>query len=345
MAERVKHRAGAIAGHILVRVVDFAAARGHDAEQLCREHGLVLAQLRDASTRVPYALAEQLAMRVLALTADPNLGLHLAHDVRDAPTLDAGVLLMMSSPTLRDALQRMERYQSFWADGARFALLPVERGAVVRYMFFEPLSVYQRHSDECALAEIVLGARRLTGQDDLTPAAVRFRHAAPADVREHHALFRAPLQFDAEHCEIELRSESLSAPLPQANETFRLFFQAQVERALAQLPGGSGLAADVRAAAQAALASGQCSMAETAHALGISTRTLQRRLQAEGTSFAELLDALRRELAHTYLSQALPLQQIAWLLGYGDVSAFHHAFKRWTGLTPEQARARIASSA
>lgn len=343
MTERVKHRAGAIAGRLVVRIVDFAAARGHDAEALCREHGLVLEQLREPTSRVPYAVVETLGMRVLELTADDYLGLHLAQDVRDAPTFDAGVLLMMSSRTLRDALQRMERYQNYWGDGARYALVASARGMAVRLLQRDPLSVYQRHSEECALAEIVLGARRLTADPQLTPLAVRFRHAALADARELHALFGLMPAFGASHCEIELAHATLDTALPQANEAFRLFFQEQVERALTQL-GRSGLAADVRATAHATLASGQCSMTETARTLGISARTLQRRLHAEGTSFGDVVDALRRELAHTYLSQTLSLQEIAWLLGYADVSAFHHAFKRWTGMTPEQARARACIS-
>ena len=335
-----KPRAGAIAGPIAVRLLDFAAARGHDPEQLCREHGLVLSQLRDPRSRVSYTVIDQVGLRVLELTQDPNLGLHLAFDVRDAATFDAGVLLMMSSPSLRDALSRMQDYQHYWADSVRTVLSSTPRGAVVRYLRQEPLNVIQRHSDECALLEILLGARRLTGDSQLTPLAVRFRHHAPADTREHVALFGLTPEFGAECCEIELSDASLDLRLPQANEAFRLFFQEQVERALSQLPGASGLRAEVRALAQATLSNGRCSMAETARTLGISTRTLQLRLQAEGTTLAELLDALRRELAHRYLAEALPLQQIAWLLGYADVSAFHHAFKRWTGLTPEQARER-----
>jgi AraC-like DNA-binding protein len=92
-------------------------------------------------------------------------------------------------------------------------------------------------------------------------------------------------------------------------------------------------------AARAALAGGECTLAGTARVLGVSVRTLQRRLRSDGTSFAELVEALRREMAFEYLDKQLPLQEIAWLLGYSEPSAFHHAFKRWTGLTPEQARA------
>jgi AraC-like DNA-binding protein len=336
---RAQVEPGGIAGRIVVRMLDFASDRGRDPGPLCRELGLTRDQLREPGARVPYAVVERLGTGVLALAQDPNLGLHLACDVRDAPTFDAGVLLMMASPTLELALARMEQIQRYWADGTRFALVPTARGVAVRYLVRAALGAYQRHTDECALAEIVLGARRLTARPDLTPLAVRFRHAAPAELEEHRALFGAPLEFDAPCCELELDRTSLALPLPQANEAFRLFFQAQVERALAERPAAAGLVADVRALARATLAGGQCSIETVARALGLSPRTLQRRLQREGTSFAGVLDAERRELAHTFLAQARPLQEIAWLLGYTDASAFHHAFKRWTGMTPERARA------
>jgi AraC-like DNA-binding protein len=340
MADTGKPRSGSIAARVVVRLADFVAARGHDPEAMCRSVGVSLLTLREHDARIPYPIAERIGMRALELTRDANLGLHLAQDIRETTSFDAGVLLMMASPSLGVSLERMARYQEYWADGARFGLVPRRGGVAVRYQLQEPISEYQRHSDECAMAEIVLGARRLTGQE-LVPVAVHFRHPEPADTREHSALFRAPLRFAARHCEVEFTDAALATPLPNANETYRAFFQQHVERALARLPGKSGVASDVRAAARAALASGDCTLAGTARALGVSVRTMQRRLRADGTSFGALVDALRRELASEYLAQHVPVQQIAWLLGYGEASAFHHAFKRWTGMTPEQARAQV----
>jgi AraC-like DNA-binding protein len=338
MGELGSPRSGAISARVVVRLADFVAARGHDADQLCRDVGLTLSALREAEARVPYAIVERLGMRALELTRDVNLGLHLAHDVRDSQGFDAGVLLLMSSPSLGVSLERMTRYQNYWADGERFALLRTPRGLALRYRGAHTPGDYQRHSEESALAEILLGARRLT-ERDVVPLAVSFRHPAPADTAEHTALFRAAIRFGAEHCEIELSREALALPLPSANEMFRAFFQQHVERALARLPNAAGTANDVRAAAQAALASGDCTLEATARALGTSARTLQRRLRADGTTFAALVDALRRELAQEYLAQRMPVQEIAHLLGYAEPSAFHHAFKRWTGTTPERARA------
>ncbi len=332
-----------ISSRVVVRVVDFAAARGHDPEQLCRSAGVALSALRDANARLPFALAERVGMRAAELCNDPNLGLHLAEDVRDPRVFDAGILLMMASPTLGASFERMERFQRFWADGPRFARLPTAGGVCLRHIHQPALGEYQRQSDECAMAEFVLGARVLT-EREISPRVVRFRHAAPADTREHRALFGCPIEFGAEFAEVEFDSETLALPLPHASERYRSIFQQQVERALARLPTPSGLAAAVRAAARAALSNGGGSLEDAARAVGISARTLQRRLREEGTSFAALIETLRRELAEAYLNEKMPVPQIAWLLGYAEPSAFYHAFKRWTGTTPEQVRAARQSS-
>ena len=79
-----------------------------------------------------------------------------------------------------------------------------------------------------------------------------------------------------------------------------------------------------------------------AHRLGVSQRTLARRLASEGLTFSSVLNELRHGLARRYLEEKdLSISQIAWLLGYQGVSAFSHAFKRWTGKTPREAAARL----
>jgi AraC-like DNA-binding protein len=342
---RAVSAAGTISARVVVRIVDFVAARGHDAEALCRASGASLQTLRAVDARVPYGVAEALGRRATEITRDPNIGLHLAQDVRDTRVYDAGLLMLMASPSLRAGLEWVERHQRYWGDGERYSLVPVPGGTVVRFALHDAEGDYQRHADECAMAEIAVGARALSARDVL-PRAVRFRHASPADTSEHVTVFGCVPEFGAPHTEIELDDEVLDAPLPHANAAFRAIFQAQVDRALAALPARSGMAAPVRAAVQAALVGGQCSLARTASVLGVSVRTLQRRLRDEGTSFEQVVDALRREMAAEYLDKELAIQEIAWLLGYAEASAFHHAFKRWTGTTPEQARAlRTARSA
>ena len=91
---------------------------------------------------------------------------------------------------------------------------------------------------------------------------------------------------------------------------------------------------------------GQARVAEIARQLGVSRRTLARRLASEGLTFAGVLDGLRSDLARRYLRESdLPMSNVAWLLGYRETSAFNHAFKRWTGKTPRQVRIQPGQSA
>jgi AraC-like DNA-binding protein len=295
--------------------------------------GLSPALLAEPDARVSYEAAARLGERALEVTGDEDFGLHLAQDVRDPGSLDVGVLLLMASPSLRVALERMARHQRYWGDGERATLRRMPGGLAVRFTLAGAEGAYARHADECAMAEIALGLRVLSGED-LHARVVRFRHAAPRATGEHRAVFACPLEFGAGDTEIVFDDAVLDAPVRHANEVFAAIFEQQLERALARLPALSSASADVRAVLRAALGSGSFTLAGTARALGTSQRTLQRRLQEEGTSFAAIVDALRREMALAYLDRRIPIPEVALLLGYADATAFHHAFRRWTGSSP-----------
>jgi AraC-like DNA-binding protein len=322
-----------ISAKLLLRVVAYCSARGHDAEALCQSAGVSLASLGEADARVRYETAARLGERALELTRDDNFGLHLAQDVKDTSSFDVGALLLMASPTLAVALERMAAHQRYWGDGQRATLRPGPTGLAVRYALPGAVGPYARHADECAMAEIALGARVLSGQM-IDADIVRFRHPAPRSTAEHAALFGCPIEFGCAHTEIAFGVAALETKLAHANDAFLAIFEHQVERAIARLPAATSASGAVRATARASLAGGGCTLAGTARSLGVSTRTLQRHLQAEGASFAEIIDALRREMALAYLERQVPLLQVAEMLGYSDATAFHHAFRRWTGLSP-----------
>jgi AraC-like DNA-binding protein len=329
---------GGSAARIVLRLVELAAAHGHEPQQLCHAVGVSWHVLQNPDATIATDAVERLSLYVAELVGDPDVGLRLARRPDESAQLDPGFLMMMACSSLQESLERMERMQTYWSDGTRLQLLPLPDGMCLRHDQPGAPGELSRLSDEAALAKIARGVRALIGAE-AHPRIVRFRHARPADTREHAALFACELCFGAPHTELELSTELLQRPLPHANETYRKIFQRQVEHALARLPARSGLAADVREAAQAALSRGRCSLAATARVMGIGARSLQRKLQAEGTSFAELIEALRRELAQVYLAQNVPIQEIAWQLGYKTPSAFHNAFKRWTGKTPSSMRA------
>ena len=328
-----------LSARMLLRVVDHCASRGVDEGRLLREVDLTRAALAEPEARVAYHVVERVGMRALALTGDADLGLHLAQDAARQSHVDAGVLLLMASPTVRSALEQMVRYQRFWGDGDRASLVPVREGLAVRYLLRGAAGSYVRHADECALAEIVIGLRAFSGHA-VTPVAVRFRHPPPPSLTEHRTVFGCPLEFRALHTEVEFDGATCSLPMQHAHALFQSIFQQQVAHTIARLPSDARAAGLVRDAARTALRAGRCTVGATARGLGLSTRTMQRQLRAEGTSFAEIVDALRCELAGAYLDRGLPIPEVAGLLGYADVTAFHHAFRRWTGTTPLRRSAR-----
>jgi AraC-like DNA-binding protein len=239
----------------------------------------------------------------------------------------------MASPTLGEAMQRLERSTRYWGDGDRVSFQRTASGLSIRSLMPGPAGAFTRHSHECALAEFALGASRLCG-GPVRPLVVRFAHEAPADTSEHRHIFDCPLEFSADCNELSFDEKALATPMRHANEAFLGIFERQLDEALGRLPPAARTSDAVRGVARAALCNGGTNLAETARLLSLSERTLQRRLQSEGTSFAEILDTARREMATAYLTRGLPLPEVSDLLGYSDTTAFHHAFRRWTGASP-----------
>lgn len=321
-----------------LRVFAFCSKRGHDAAKLGRRVGLRLEQLRP-DDRVPYETMERLAKLALEVTGDPEFGLHLAEDVRETSEYDAGLLALMASPTLGAAFERLRSIQRYWGDGTRTTFQLRDDGLLIRYQLPGATGEYARHADECAMAELAIGIRVLA-ERPLFARRVRFRHRAPSSTAEHQRIFGCRLEFAAPYTEMELEPQLLETPLPHANPAFLANFDRQVAGMLSQLPELATTAAAVRESCRTRLSSPDCNVATTARLLRLSTRTLQRRLRAEGTSFARILDALRYELAMERVQCGAPAVEIADALGYADVTAFHHAFRRWTGSSPARVGAR-----
>ncbi len=328
---------GSLSVRIIRRIVSLCEQRGYDGRRLCQLAGIDPASLEEGELRVPYALVERLGLLAIEITHDRDFGLHLAESLRDTQSYDVGLLFLMANPTLGAALEAFVQTQHYWGDGQRAWLVPEPECVSVRHTLAGTTGDYARHAAECALAEISIGASILVGSA-VAPLRVRFRHPPPLSSREHLRIFGVLPEFDQGVDELSFHRETLSLGLKSASDDFFAIFQSQVARSLAQEARGASTAADVRTAARATLARGGPALSDVARILRTSPRTLQRRLQDEGTSFFEVLEALRKEMAHEYLRRRLPVAEVAALLGYGDATAFCHAFRRWTGRPPLDTR-------
>ncbi len=313
-----------------------AEGLGLPVEPLCREAGLRLDDLDDPELRIPYAVLDDLLERMAERSGDANLGLHIARvDLVDLD--DPATFVILTSATLRDAMERGCRYQRIWGDGERFRMEETERGVRMR---FTPVGAWRpahRHLTEAALVQFATGVRFFTGVD-VRPLRVRFAHAAPVDTTEHEGLFGCPLEFGAPANDIEFSSEDAARPFVHADALLNTMFERQARRVLENLPQASTTTERVREAVRHALAGADFSFAAVARTLRQPPRTLQRRLAQEGQSYAEIVEALRRELSESYLRRRMSIAEVSFLLGYAEPAAFHRAFKRWWGTSPESFR-------
>ncbi|MFP2933904.1 AraC family transcriptional regulator [Pyxidicoccus sp. 3LG] len=320
------------------QAVRLAGGLGLPVEEVCREAGLRLEDLDDPEQRIPYAVLDGMLERMVAHSGDANLGLHIARvDMVDLD--DPATFVVLTSATLRDAMERGCRYQRVWGDGERFRMEETERGVSMR---FTPVGAWRpahRHLAEASLVQFATGVRFFTGVD-VRPLRVRFAHPAPADLSEHEALFGCPLEFGAAANDIEFSHEDVQRPFVHADALLNTMFERQAQRVLERLPQVSTRTTTerVREAVGHALAGGDFSFAAVSRALRQPPRTLQRRLAEEGQTYAGIVEALRRELSESYLRRRMSIAEVSFLLGYAEPAAFHRAFKRWWGTSPESFR-------
>lgn len=240
--------------------------------------------------------------------------------------------------TLGEALQRLERHQRAVYD-VNPARLQADAGGLCIEWGIErgrPGALV----DETAIAALVQLARELTGRP-LCPRAVDFVNPWPASLRPYEDFFGAPVRFGQPATRLVLAAQGLALPLRGADADLLRVLDAQAEALLQQVAAVSGHVGVWRQTLVGLIRSGRTTLADLAHSLQMSPRSLQRRLAAEGQSFQALLSQTRRQLAEAYLRDPqVELADVALLLGYSEQSAFTRAFRQWTGQAPLQWRRR-----
>jgi AraC-like DNA-binding protein len=203
-----------------------------------------------------------------------------------------------------------------------------------------------RHQIEFWLVTLVRICRQVTN-GRLSPSRLKTRHFRNGMPAEFRAFFGVDIEFGASADEIWFPRPIALLSVVGRDEYLNELLRRYAEEALARKPRER---LTVRSKAEDVLSKllphGRATASEVARRLGMSARTLSRKLVEEGASFAEILDQLRAALAKRYLhDETLPVSEIAWLLGYREVSSLTHAFNRWTGMTPKRFRSvQLASS-
>ena len=323
-----------MAGGGITRSAYTLASQAHvSVEPLLRRANLSVQHVKNPQARI--AVKDQI--KFLNLVADKLqdefLGIRLARAV-DLRELGLLYYVMASSDTVGDALLRVAQFSTIQNEGVQ---IKYRAGKFVT-LTFNYLGVARqvdRHQIEFFITILLRLCQKLSGLS-LAPLRVKLMHhrsRLPAEIKR---LFRAHVAFACDADELVYPGSIAGAPSTNADPYLNALLVRYCEEAAAERRRNSTTwQLKVENAIVPLLPHGQARIGKIAAELGVSRRTLARRLASEGLTFRKVLDSLRFDLARRYLAgEGLPISEITWLLGYRETSALNHAFKRWTGSAP-----------
>lgn len=267
----------------------------------------------------------------------PNLPLQLAihTPVGATPLLD---YLIVSADSVGAGLHRLARYLGLVNRGIRLAVR--ESSSPVRVVVERARGAFETE------LTVSLSLLRFKKETDgrLHPQYVSFTHE-PDDVVEYAAVLGCPVRVRASWNGWAMSKADMSLALKRRDPALSRWLERQASEILARLPADGDVRDEVRSVLSTQLTSGDMRIDAVARRLATTPRTLQRRLARAGTSFDALCDDARKQAARTYLADTtLTIGEVTYLLGYSEPTAFHRAFRRWHGTTPQAFRARMARS-
>lgn len=320
------------------------AQRGVDADRLLKEAGLDLSTVADPMARYPAHQGLAFWQKAVHEIGEELIGIDVA--LQFVPlNFNALSYALMASENLAQMYLRLARYAHIITDAAdvRFT---TDGGAGRLSFMGDPVllatvdNLTRWSIFDYALLALVRGSRMLYGRE-FQPLEIRMQRQRPADHAKLERVFRCTPIYGCEDNAIIVDTATLEKPLSYAN----LEVVKASEDAMDRYRSGwaePGLADQLSAVLKELLPSGEPRQDDVAERMSMTLRTLQRRLGEAGTCYRDVLNDTRHKLAVSYLrSEQYSVGEIAFLLGFSEVSAFTRAFRRWTGTSPREWRNQI----
>jgi AraC-like DNA-binding protein len=310
---------------------------GYDIDSLLAPFGLTRTDLDDPDGRLPTRVCAEIFAAIQREGRVKNLALCIAIEtpIGAYPLLD---YLVCSSESVGEGLKQLARYLVLVNPAVRLVFQDEEdRIRVSAEGLIDPLAV------ELTVSLSVLRLRRESG-DRLQVARICFRHE-PDDASTYQSVFRCEVETQSSWSGFALTREAWQLPLQRRDPVLRNWLEHKAAQILASQAGKEGIAMEVRRLLAAPATGSGASIEAAARRLAMSSRTLQRRLSEEGTSFDTLREEMRKQTAETFLAdRTLSIGEVAFLLGFSEPGAFHRAFKRWHNTTPDAFRKQRSNS-
>lgn len=306
-------------------------------DQLADKCGINPQQLQYNGSRIPLDAMEQLLHQFISCSKDHLFGLHAAKFVQPGSYHVLGYIAMNCS-TLADAIHRIQRYESLVGDMGHSQVESVTTGLILRWhcQFTDPL-VRQHMVDHC-LASWANYGRWITDKEE-SPLKVELSRSTPSlsTQAEYQHTFQCPVIFQSTNNAVWVKQEHLELPLRQADPGLLQTLEQHANQLITQLsnPDISQQVSDLIQQMMPNIPKPE----QIAKQLGLTERTLQRRLQQQNTHYQALLDKIRLREAKQLLSHTQStIEQTALAIGFHDVRSFRRRFKQWTGQSPNEYR-------
>lgn len=272
-------------------------------------------------------------------TGDPGFGLKVGAEFTPMSISGVGFALQ-SAATLREAIAMVQRFQRLISDGGRFQIVA---GNTATWLVYHPRQgklAFSPHQIEAVLASVVGFASWVTGTR-MQLARVQFSQPRLGPLQGYQTVFNCPVEFEQAFSGVLVENTVLDQPLPQADPQLAQVHERYTSARLKALTMNSASVAELQRWLAARVGPDLPRRGDAAEVLGISERTLARRLRDQGQTFDGLLDQVRRQKAlQAVADTSAALPEIAESLGFAEVSTFYRAFKRWTGSPPVRWRKR-----
>ncbi len=318
-----------------IAVPEVLRSLGADPVEVLAEVGIDIDLFDDPNNRISFLARGRMMAHCAKRTGCPHFGL-LVGQRAGLHSLGRMGLLAKYSPNVELALGSLIRYLHLHVRGATTALSVDSGLAVFEYQIYQAGALGNDQVGEGAVAAAFNILRDLCG-DDWKPIEVRFAHRKPDDVTLFRQFFGVPLRFDSEQYAVVFSEDWLNQRLSETSPELLRLLQQEIDRL--DVREEDSFVDQVRTLLRTTLVSGHSSADQVAELFSMHRRTLNRRLNAYGTSFQKLADEVRFEIARQSLEDTdLDIIQIAMLLGYSNASAFTRAFRRWSSTTPARWR-------
>jgi AraC-like DNA-binding protein len=314
-------------------LLDAITVAGGNPDEILRSLGLDRSVFSQVEGFIPCSVFAGILKEAARTTGDDCFGLHFGETFHPK-NIGPLAYVALNSPTIAAGIENVERYLHVYDSSAKWFFTGEGNRGYIRYVLadlgIEPL----RQSNEHAMIIVVNTLRMMVGSQ-WAPQEVQFAHQAPEDASEHHRIFRAPVMFGCETNALVIELSFAEREVPAADQQLYQIMRQYLDQVLSEIPREDGLLGSIRKAVAESMRDGDPKLARVAKKTAMAPRTLQRRLKEYGFDFKKLVEDTRQRFAQNYLKDRKnSLTEVAFLLGYSELSAFNRAFKRWTGSTP-----------